>query len=101
MQLITGQVTMWLAAFALCAGAHAGEHGKLSHEQRAPASRMRVVPVATTPGEPAHGWRYFRDPRHSRAVVISPGGDYYYSHGEGLALVYRAGGGASAEHASR
>lgn len=33
---------------------------------------------------PSYGWRYFTDPATRRAVVISPQGDYYYSHGKGL-----------------
>ena len=35
----------------------------------------------------ASGWRYFSDPVECRAVVISPQGDYYYSHGKGLRWV--------------
>lgn len=101
MQLITTPVAMCLAGVALCTGAHAGAHGTSSHDQPAPSSRMRAVPVAAKPGEPAHGWQYFADARHGRAVVISPGGDYYYSQGEGLALVYRAASAASTEPAGR
>lgn len=36
---------------------------------------------------PGNGWRYFTDPAGRRAVVISPQGDYYYSHGQGLQWV--------------
>jgi hypothetical protein len=52
---------------------------------------MQAVAVASQAGEPGHGWQYFRDARRGRAVVISPDGDYYYSRGEGLALVHKAG----------
>jgi hypothetical protein len=51
---------------------------------------MRAVAITAKAGEPGHGWRYFSDARRSRAVVISPSGDYYYSHGEGLQLVFKA-----------
>lgn len=97
MLITKAHVTMCLAAAATCVGAYAGDHGKPSHDQRARSSRMQPVAVTTKPGEPAHGWQYFSDARHGRAVVISPGGDYYYSQGDGLMLVFQAGSGASAE----
>lgn len=97
MQLIKGHVTMCLAAVAICAGAHAGDHGKQMPYEQPPSSSMRLVAVTATLGEPGHGWQYFSDARHSRAVVISPGGDYYYNHGKGLALVFQAGSAVSAQ----
>ncbi|HJV67701.1 hypothetical protein [Ideonella sp.] len=48
---------------------------------------MQAVPTSASPGEPAHGWRYFSDPAATRAVVISPQGEYYLSRGRGLRLV--------------
>jgi hypothetical protein len=48
---------------------------------------MRVVPVAASAGQPGEGWRYFTHPAASRAVVISPQGEYFFSGGEGLSLV--------------
>lgn len=51
-------------------------------------SGMQAVSIDTTIGQPGHGWRYFADARKGRAVVISPGGDYFYSHGEGLTRVF-------------
>lgn len=57
-------------------------------------SGMQAVSIGTRLGEPGYGWRYFTDAREGRAVVISPGGDYYYSHGEGLELVFKATTGA-------
>jgi hypothetical protein len=51
---------------------------------------MQAVSIGTKVGEPSYGWRYFADAHEGRAVVISPGGDYYYSHGEGLMLVFKA-----------
>lgn len=71
--------------------AHASEHRKHAREADRPARGMQVVAVAPGVGEPGHGWQYFSDPRKARAVVISPDGDYYYSHGNGPRLVYRAG----------
>ena len=55
---------------------------------------MQVVPNDSTPGERAHGWRYFSDPATVRAVVISPQGDYYYSRGKGLRWIAAAQTGA-------
>ena len=51
---------------------------------------MQVVAVSPKAGEPGHGWQYFSDARKARAVVISPNGDYYYSRGDGLQLVYKS-----------
>lgn len=46
---------------------------------------MQVVAHDAAPETPGHGWRYFADPAARRAVVISPQGDYYFSHrGKGL-----------------
>lgn len=45
---------------------------------------MQPVANNAAPGENAWGWRYFSDPQAYRAVVISPAGDYYLSHGSGL-----------------
>lgn len=70
--------------------AHAADHRKGPKEHRRAGSGMHTVVVHAKRGEPAHGWRYFSDAREGRAVVISPGGDYFYSHGDGLELVYKA-----------
>ena len=83
-------VALCLAAAVTSIPSFAGDHRKGSRDHRHPGSAMRVVTVAANAGEPGHGWRYFSDARRARAVVISPGGDYYYSHGEGLELVYKA-----------
>jgi hypothetical protein len=48
---------------------------------------MQAVPNTAGPNQPGHGWRYFSDPAASRAVVISPQGEYFLSRGEGLRLV--------------
>lgn len=45
---------------------------------------MQAVPHGASADTPGYGWRYFADPDARRAVVISPQGDYYYSHGKGL-----------------
>ena len=52
---------------------------------------MQAVAVATSSGQPGHGWRYFIDARKHRALVISPEGDYVYSRGKGLDLVFKPG----------
>jgi hypothetical protein len=83
-----------LAAATVSASAFADEHRKTARENRQQGSDMQAVPVAAKDGEPGHDWRYFSDARMSRAIVISPGGDYYYSQGAGLEVVYRASPGA-------
>lgn len=79
-----------LAAAVASISSYAGDHRKAPRDHRHHGSAMQVVTVAANPGEPGHGWQYFSDARRGRAVVISPDGDYYYSHGEGLALAYKA-----------
>lgn len=83
-----------IAAAMTGVSSYAGEHRQESQDKRHQASTLQAVGVAAKPGEPAHGWHYFSDARGSRAVVISPGGDYYYSHGKGLELVFKATGAA-------
>jgi hypothetical protein len=83
-------VALCLAAALTSVTSYAGDHRKGSRDHRHHGSAMQVIAVAANPGEPGHGWQYFSDARRGRAVVISPGGDYYYSYGEGPALVYRA-----------
>ena len=70
--------------------AQAGEHRHASRDAHRAARGMRAVAVAPAPGEPGHGWQYFSDARKGRAVVISPQGDYYYSRGDGVKLVFKA-----------
>ena len=48
---------------------------------------MQAVPNTAGPNQPSHGWRYFSDPAASRAVAISPQGEYFFSRGKGLGLV--------------
>ncbi len=83
-------LALTLAATLPVIAAHAGEHRKVSRDARHAGRGMQEVAVSPAAGEPGHGWRYFSDARGARAVVISPNGDYYYSHGEGLHRVYRA-----------
>ncbi len=84
-------VLLVLAAAVTGASSYAGDDRRESSDDRHAAAGMQVIPVSPKAGEPGHGWRYFSDARQARAVVISPNGDYYYSHGKGLRLVYRAG----------
>jgi len=48
---------------------------------------MQAVPNTAGPDQPGHGWRYFSDPAASRAVVISPQGEYFFGRGKGLSLI--------------
>lgn len=83
-----------IAAAATGVSSYAGEHRKERSADRHRASQMQVIAVTAKAGEPGHGWQYFSDARRGHAVVISPGGDYYYSHGEGLQLVFKGSGAA-------
>jgi hypothetical protein len=78
-----------IAAAAASASSYAKQHRKERSDDRNHASQMQVIAVTAKAGEPGHGWQYFSDARRARAVVISPSGDYYYSHGEGLQLVFK------------
>ncbi len=53
-------------------------------------SGMQIVANGAIAGDAGHGWQYFSAPGQTRAVVISPLGDYYYSHGKGLRWVAAA-----------
>jgi hypothetical protein len=83
-------VVLCLAAAMVSGSSYAGSHRKESRPARQKDSGMQTVPVSSKVGDPSHGWRYFSDARAGRAVVISPNGDYYYSQGKGLALVFTA-----------
>ncbi len=83
-------VVLGLAAATIGLSANAGDHRKDTKHHRQDSAGMQVVAVAPKAGEPGHGWRYFSDARKARAVVISPGGDCYYSRGEGLQLVFKS-----------
>lgn len=83
-------VALGLAAAVTSMSSYAGDHRKESRENRHHGSAMHAVTVAAKAGEFGHGWQYFSDSRRHRAVVISPSGNYYYSHGEGLELVFKA-----------
>ena len=83
-------VALVLAAALPGFAAHAGEHRKASRDAHPSAKGMQVVAVAPAPGEPGHGWQYFSDAHKGRAVVISPNGDYFYSRGDGMKLVFKA-----------
>ncbi|WP_341892234.1 hypothetical protein [Variovorax sp. YR752] len=89
MKLSNIGMALGIAAATIGFAAHAGDHRKVPKDHRAVASGMQVVAVSPKAGEPGHGWQYFTDVRKSRAVVISPNGDYYYSRGHGLQLVYK------------
>jgi hypothetical protein len=84
-------VVLGIAAAMTSISSHADDHQKARGHQRID-SGMQPVSVDTTTGQPGHGWRYFVDARKGRAVVISPSGDYFYSRGNGLALVFKATG---------
>lgn len=91
MKLINIAVALTVAATLLpLVAAQAGERRHAREHTRESRRGMQVVPVSPSPGQPGHGWRYFSDVHKTRAVVISPDGDYYYSRGDGLQRVYKA-----------
>ncbi|CAG0986757.1 hypothetical protein GEOBC_02139 [Geobacteraceae bacterium] len=90
MKLSNIGVALTLAAAMMGASSHAGEHRRGSKDRHHAAAGMRTVAVSPKIGEPGHGWQYFSDARRTRAVVISPNGDYYYSQGKGLQLVFKS-----------
>ena len=85
-------VVLGLAAAITSLPSQAGDRRDEARKPPRADSGMRAVAVNTANGQPGHGWRYFADARKGRAVVISPEGDYFYSRGDGLALVFKAGG---------
>ena len=90
MKLSNIGVALGLAAATIGVSSHAGDHRRGSKDHPRAAAGMQAVAVAPKVGEPGHRWQYFSDARKVRAVVISPNGDYYYSHGEGLQLVFKS-----------
>ena len=68
---------------------HDRQRDRSRHERSVSRFDQGMQPVvnAASATDRAHGWRYFSDPSTHRAVVISPQGDYYLSHGKGLRWV--------------
>lgn len=77
-----------MAAATLGSVAQAGDHREASKAHRRAAAGMQAVAVSPKAGDPARGWRHFSDARATRAVVISPNGEYFHSRVEGLQLVF-------------
>lgn len=89
MKQATVAIVLGVAAFVTSVSSLAGDrHKEARHAGRVGSGMQEVANEATT-GQEAYRWRYFRDARKARAVVISPGGDYFYSRGDGLTLVYK------------
>jgi hypothetical protein len=83
-------VALGLAAAMIGISSYAGDDRRPSKDHRHAPLGMQAIVVSPKVGEPGHGWQYFRDARESRAVVISPAGDYYHSRGKGLRLVFKS-----------
>ena len=90
MKLSNIGVALTLAAAMVGVSAHRGDHRRESEDRRHAAAEMQTISVSPKIGEPGHGWQYFSDARKARAVVINPNGDYYYSRGDGLQLVFKS-----------
>lgn len=82
-------VVLSAAATMMSMPSHADDPRKEPGGSHRIDSGMQAVTTDTTIGQPGYGWRYFVDARKGRGVVISPKGDYFYSHGKGLALVFK------------
>ena len=80
-------VVLSVAATMMSMPSHADDLRKETGHSHGADSGMQAVSTDTTIGQPGYGWRYFADARKGRAVVISPKGDYFYSHGKGLTPV--------------
>lgn len=80
-------VVLSVAATMMSMPTHADDPRKGAGDSHRVDSGMQAVSTGTTIGQPGYGWRYFVDARKGRAVVISPKGEYFYSHGKGLTLV--------------
>ena len=85
-------VVLGVAAAMMSMPSHADDPRKEEGDSHRIDSGMQAVSNDTMIGQPGYGWRYFVDARKGRAVVISPSGDYFYSHGKGPTLVFKATG---------
>ena len=83
-----------VAATMMSVPSYADDPRKEAGDSHRIDSGMQAVSIDTTIGQPGYGWRYFVDARKGRAVVISPKGEYFYSDGNGLTLVFKATGAA-------
>jgi hypothetical protein len=81
-------VLMGVAALLTSIPSHADGHRKDARDVHRIGSGMQAIVNHSSIGQPGYGWRYYGDARKGRAVVIGPGGDYFYSHGEGLSVVF-------------
>ena len=81
-------VGLSIAAAMMSMPSHADDLRKEAGDSHRIDSGMQAIVNHSTIGQPGYGWRYYGDARKGRAVVIGPGGDYFYSHGEGLSVVF-------------
>ncbi|MDT3705565.1 MAG: hypothetical protein ROZ09_01985 [Thiobacillus sp.] len=80
-------VVLSVAATTMSVLSHADDLPRQATDRHRSGSGMQAVSTQATIGQPGYGWRYFVDARQARAVVISPEGNYFYSHGKGLSRV--------------
>lgn len=96
MKLISVGGVLAAAMLLTSLSSQAGGARKAPRSDPQHGSSMQVVANGSAAGQPGYRWRYFVDSRRGHAVVISPGGDYFYSRGKGLTLVYKGTPGADA-----
>jgi hypothetical protein len=94
-------LALGVASALLSGSSHAGGHRQQARGNPPTQPDMRVVAHGATAGEPGYRWRYFSDTLGGRAVVISPGGDYFYSDGSGLVLVFKGSAASTAGQSPR
>lgn len=80
-------VVLSVAATMMSMPSHADDPRKEARDSHRIDAGMQAVSNDSTIGQPGYGWRYFVDAGKARAVVISPKGDYFFSHGKGLTRV--------------
>lgn len=91
----TSGVAALLGVAAAMAGlpSHADRQDKEARASDRNGAGMQAVANGARKGQPGYRWRYFVDAREGTAVVIGPSGDYFYSDGSGLTLVYKGAAG--------
>lgn len=78
-----------VAAALTSMSSYADDHCKDARDSPRVGSGMQAIANDATVGQAGYRWSYFADARKGRGVVISPGGDYFYSDGDELTLVFK------------
>ena len=82
-------LVLGVAAAVTSMSSNADDHRKKARDSHRIGSGMQAIANGAPIGQPGYRWRYFADARKGRAVAINPKGDYFYSDGDGLTLVFK------------